>query len=204
VHPDHSVICEFRVKNKEAFKEAFTKVLLMARQSRKLKKVGGISVDGTKIRANASKHSAVSYKRAGEMIAELDLEVAELMKKAEDADSAPLEDGLTIPDEIARRNERKAVLNEAKAEMEKMYKEAQEEKAREKAEEEKKKAEKKQAQSVTAEAEPVKSVEPVETVVKPVETEKPAETAAHTPPCLRPFSGHQRTSGHRYPMNEFM
>jgi transposase len=54
-HPDHSVICEFRVKNKEAFREAFTKVLLIARQSRKLKKVGGISVDGTKIRANASK-----------------------------------------------------------------------------------------------------------------------------------------------------
>jgi hypothetical protein len=120
----------------------------------------------------------VSYKRAGEMIAELDLEVAELMKKAEDADSAPLEEGLTIPDEIARRNERKAVLKAAKAEMEKMYKEAQEEEVLAKAEEKKKEAEKKQAQSVTAEAEPVKSVE---TVVKPVETEKPAETAANKP-----------------------
>jgi transposase len=126
-HPDHSVICEFRVKNKEAFREAFTKVLVIARETGKLKKVGGISVDGTKIRANASKHSAVSYKRAGEMIAELDLEVEELMKKAEDADSTPLEEGLTISGEIALRKERKAALEEARKAMEERYKEAQEE-----------------------------------------------------------------------------
>jgi transposase len=131
-HPDHSVICDFRVKNQAAFREAFTKVLVIARETKKLKKVGGISVDGTKIRANASKHRAVSYKRAGEMIAELDLEVKELMKKAEDADSAPLEEGLTIPGEIARREDRKAVLSGARAVMEERYKEAKEEDAREK------------------------------------------------------------------------
>jgi hypothetical protein len=131
-HPDHSVICEFRVKNKEAFREAFTKVLLIARESGKLKKVGGISVDGTKRHANASKHSAVSYGRTGEMIAELDFEVEELMKKAEDADSAPLEDGLTISGEIALRKERKEVLTKAKAAMEERYKEEKEEEAREK------------------------------------------------------------------------
>jgi transposase len=77
-HPDHSVICAFRKDNKEAFEEAFTKVLLMARATGKLKKVGGIAVDGTKLHANASKHSAVSYKRAGEMIAEARAEVEQL------------------------------------------------------------------------------------------------------------------------------
>jgi transposase len=128
-HPDHSVICDFRVKNKEAFREAFTKVLLIACEMKQLKKVGGISVDGTKIHANASKHRAVSYKRAGEMIAELEGEVGELMKKAEDADSTPLEEGLTIPAEIGLREERKAALAFARGEMEKRYKEAKEEEA---------------------------------------------------------------------------
>jgi hypothetical protein len=67
-------------------------------------------VDGTKIQANASKHSAVSYQRAGEMIEQLELEVQQLMDKAEQADSTPLEDGLSVPAEIARREERKARL----------------------------------------------------------------------------------------------
>jgi transposase len=58
VHPDHSVICAFRKNNKEVFEETFTKVLLLARQMKKLKKVGNISVDGSKFRANASKHKA--------------------------------------------------------------------------------------------------------------------------------------------------
>jgi len=66
-HPDHSVICAFRKDNKEAFEETFTKILVLARQMKKLKKAGGASADGTKIHANASKHKAVSYKRAGEI-----------------------------------------------------------------------------------------------------------------------------------------
>ena len=67
-HPDHSVICRFRTGNREAFGEAFTKILMMARELGVLKRRGGVSVDGTKVHANASKHSAVSYKRAVEMI----------------------------------------------------------------------------------------------------------------------------------------
>jgi hypothetical protein len=126
-HPDHSVIRDFRARNQTAFREAFTKVLVTARETGKLKKAGGISIDGTKIRANASKHRAVSCKRAGEMIAELNLEVEELMKKAEEADSRPLEEGLTIPGEIGRRKERKAALAIAREAMEKRYKEAKEE-----------------------------------------------------------------------------
>jgi transposase len=126
-HPDHSVICDFRIRNKEAIREAFTKVLVIARETGKLKKVGGISVDGTKIRANASKHRAVSYGRAGELIEELEEEVEELMKKGEEADSTPLEEGLTIPGEIGRREARRAALKGAREAMERRYKEAKEE-----------------------------------------------------------------------------
>ena len=126
-HPDHSVICQFRKDNKEVFEETFTKVLLLAHQIKKLKKVGGISVDGTKARANASKHKAVSYKRAGEIIEELRGEVAELVKLAEEADGRGLEEGLTIPEEIKRREERVVALEAARKEMEKMYEEAAEE-----------------------------------------------------------------------------
>ena len=84
LHPDHDTICAFRLKNREAFKEVFTKVLLLGVELGHLKKIGGISIDGTKIKANASKHAAVSYKRAGEMIAQLEQEIEELVRKAED------------------------------------------------------------------------------------------------------------------------
>ncbi|MDR1175501.1 MAG: transposase, partial [Treponema sp.] len=123
-HPDHTVICRFRTENREGVKELFTRVLVMAQGMGYLKQVGNISVDGTKIHANASKHSAVSYKRSVEMIEEAEREVRELMRKAEEADSRPLEEGLTIPDEIKLREERKAALEGAKREMEKRYEEA--------------------------------------------------------------------------------
>jgi hypothetical protein len=95
------------------------KVLQMAQQL-KLLKVGQItvSVDGTKVLANASKHAAVSHQRVGEQIEMLETEVRQLLAKAEAADSAPLEEGLSIPEEIARRQERKAALAKARAEIE--------------------------------------------------------------------------------------
>ena len=58
--------------------------------------------------ANASKHAAVSYERAGKTIQQLELEVKQLLAKAEQTDSQPLEEGLTIPQEVQRRQERKA------------------------------------------------------------------------------------------------
>jgi len=82
---------------------------------KKLKKVGGISVDGSKIHANANKHKAVSYKRAGEIISEVELEVQELMKLAEEADGKMLEEGLSIPKEISLRKDRQAALKTARA-----------------------------------------------------------------------------------------
>ncbi|MDR2094057.1 MAG: transposase, partial [Treponema sp.] len=74
-HPDHSVICRFRAGNREGFKEVFTKILVIAREMGHLKKAGNISVDGTKVHANAGKHNAVSYKRAVEMIEATEKEV---------------------------------------------------------------------------------------------------------------------------------
>jgi transposase len=124
-HPDHSVICQFRKDNKEVFEEAFTKVLLLAHNLGKLKKKGGNSVDGSKFRANASKHKAVSYKRAGEIIEDLRGQVAALVKIAEESDGKGLEDGLIIPEEIQRREDRIARLETAKKAMEQMYVEAE-------------------------------------------------------------------------------
>lgn len=118
-HPDHDTICTFRRANKALLTESFVKVLQLAQQLKVLQ-VGQITVavDGTKVLANASKHSAVSYERAGQMIEQLELEVEQLVAKAEQADSTPLQDGLTIPEEIARRQERKAALQRARAEIE--------------------------------------------------------------------------------------
>jgi len=118
-HPDHDTLCTFRRENKELLSESFVEVLELA-QELKLLKFGQltVAVDGTKVQANASKHSAVSYARAGEMIEQLELEVQQLLAKAEEADSAPLREGLTIPEEITRRQERQAALARARAEIE--------------------------------------------------------------------------------------
>jgi transposase len=118
-HPDHDTICTFRRKNKALVTESFVKIPELA-QELKLAKFGQVtvSIDGTKIAANASKHAAVSYARAGEQIAQLELEVAQLLAKAEQADATPLQDGLTLPEEIARRQERKAAIDRARTEIE--------------------------------------------------------------------------------------
>jgi transposase len=115
-HPDHDTICTFRRQNKALLAESFVQVLAMAGEMHLLK-VGNITVatDGTKVLANASKHAAVSYQRAGEQIELLQREVSALLQKAEDADSTPLQDGLTIPDEITRRRERIEKLKMARA-----------------------------------------------------------------------------------------
>ena len=90
-HPDHDTICAFRRENRELLDKAFSSVLEMAARVGVMK-VGNVTVaiDGTKILANASKHAAASYEKAGEAMRELDLEIAELLKKAEEADSTPV------------------------------------------------------------------------------------------------------------------
>lgn len=121
-HPDHDTICEFRSANEKAFRAAFVTVLQLAQQL-KLTKVGTVSIDGTKIQANASKHAAVSYARAGEMIAQLDLEVQELMNRAQQAENQETKDALDIPAELTRRADRKAALQQARQVIEERAKE---------------------------------------------------------------------------------
>jgi hypothetical protein len=83
-----------------------------------LKKRGGVGIDGTQMAANASQHSAVSYRRSGEMIAELEQEVRELVAMAEAADRADEAPRLDVPAELVRRQDRLAKLQEAKREIE--------------------------------------------------------------------------------------
>jgi transposase len=118
-HPDHDTICTFRRVHRELLARSFAQVIEMSARCGVLK-VGGITVaiDGTKVLASASKHAAVSHQRAGELMQELDLEIEELLRKAEDADSTPLDDGLSIPAEVQRRQERQAQLAKARAEIE--------------------------------------------------------------------------------------
>jgi transposase len=118
-HPDHDTLCTFRRENQALLTESFVKVLQLAQQLKVLK-FGQLTVaaDGTKVLASASKHNALSYERAGELSTQLELEVQQLLAKAEQADATPLQDGLTIPEEITRRQERKAALALARAEIE--------------------------------------------------------------------------------------
>lgn len=123
-HPDHDTICTFRRVNRKAFEQFFVHVLEVAAQSGVIKKVGTVSVDGTKIHANASKHSAVSYARAQEMLEQLENEVAALTEKAEQSDRSEQEDcAFSLPDEIALRKKRKAKIAEAIAVIESRHEE---------------------------------------------------------------------------------
>jgi len=110
------------VAHAAAFRAAFVSVLQLAQQLR-LTKVGAVSVDGTKIQANASKPAAVSYQRAGEMIAQLELEVKELMERAEQAEAKEAKETLDIPAELARREQRVAALQQARQVIEQRAKE---------------------------------------------------------------------------------
>lgn len=118
-HPDHDTICAFRRHNRELVAGGFAQVLELAARCGVLK-VGDITVaiDGTKVLANASKHAAVSYGRAGEQLQQVEVEMAQLMAKADAEDNRPLQDGLTVQDELTRRHARKAKLTQARADME--------------------------------------------------------------------------------------
>jgi hypothetical protein len=112
-HPDHASICAFRTANQPAFDAAFVTVLQMGHHL-KLTKVGTVSVEGSKIQANASKHAAVSYGRAGEMFAQLELEVKELTERAQQAENQETKEVLDLPAELTRREDRKAALQQAR------------------------------------------------------------------------------------------
>jgi transposase len=121
-HPDHDTIAAFRRRFLPQIEGLFVQVLLLAREMGLLK-LGTVGLDGTKIHANASRHSALSYEHAGKIEAQLKAEVAELMAKAEAADQEGVPDGLSIPDELARRGERLQKLAEARTKIEARAKE---------------------------------------------------------------------------------
>ena len=128
--PDHDSLCTFRKRFLKEIEALFVQVLCIARQM-KLLKLGTIALDGTKIHANASRHSALSYGHAQKIEAQLEAEVKELLARAEAADQEPLPEGLSVPAELARREERLAAIRQAKAQIEAR---AAEREAREKAE----------------------------------------------------------------------
>ena len=117
LHPDHDTIATFRRENLAAVSESFLQVLLLAREL-KLLKVGLVSVDGTKIDASASKHRSVRYDRAGELVEQLELEIAELMARADAADATDEEDPQALPKEIARREALRDRLDAARHRLE--------------------------------------------------------------------------------------
>jgi transposase len=117
LHPDHDTLATFRRTFLPELKELFVQVLLLAQEAGVLK-LGTISLDGTKIHADASKHNAVSYKRLLEVEAQLRSEVEELFTWSEQSEQPEVPDGLVVRDEIARREDRLARLAEAKAVLE--------------------------------------------------------------------------------------
>jgi hypothetical protein len=116
-HPDHDTICTFRRENVKLITKFFVRVLELAREL-KLLKVGTISVDGSRLKANASKHRGVSYQRSGQLIEQLEKDVAELLAKAEQADSQGEIDPAKLPAEVAKGQELKAKLEAARQRLE--------------------------------------------------------------------------------------
>jgi transposase len=119
LHPDHDTIAHFRKTFLPEIQELFVRILLLAQMSGVLK-LGNISLDGSKIHADASKSKAVSYKRLLEIEAQLRTEVGELFALGERADRGEMQlpAGLDIANEIAIRQERLAKLAQAKAVLE--------------------------------------------------------------------------------------
>jgi len=122
-HPDHDTIASFRKRHLEALAGLFAQALQLCAKAG-LVKLGHVAIDGTKIKANASKHKAMSYERMNETELRLRREVEELLRRAEQTDAA--EDtqygkgkrGDELPAELARRESRLAKIREAKAALE--------------------------------------------------------------------------------------
>ena len=113
-HPDHDTIATFRRRFLREIEDLFVHVLGVAREIGVLK-LGTVALDGTKIHANASRHSALSYEHANKIEAQLKAEVADLLGRAEAADQADIPDGMQVPEELARREKRLAEIVRAKA-----------------------------------------------------------------------------------------
>lgn len=129
-HPDHDTLATFRRRFIDELAGLFVQVLEMAREM-KLLKMGTVCLDGTKIHANASRHSALSHGHIVKLEEQLKAEVQELLALAEAADTANVPDGMSLPKELKLREDRLAAMAAAKA---KIAARAQERYTREKAE----------------------------------------------------------------------
>ena len=122
--PAHRTIRDFRALHLEEFTQLFTQVVRLAREMG-LVKLGTIAVDGTKVKANASRHKAMSYGRMQTTEAELKVQIAALLHKAASTDEAEKnEPELDIPAEIARRQARLVAIEAAKARLEERQRQA--------------------------------------------------------------------------------
>jgi transposase len=117
LHPDHDTLATFRKAFLPELQELFVQILLLA-QAAGLVQVGNVSLDGTKLHADASKSHAVSHKRLVELEARLQAEVAELFALSAAADGGAVPPGMSVPAELALREARLARLAAAKAVLE--------------------------------------------------------------------------------------
>ena len=116
-HPDHDTLATFRRRFSQEFEQVFVSVLQVARENQ-FSQFGSVSLDGTKIHANASRHSALSYGHAETIEAQLKVEVQQLLALAEEADGVNVPDGMSVPEELQRRAARLAAIADAKAKIE--------------------------------------------------------------------------------------
>lgn len=116
-HPDHNSINTFRQRFLPQLSDLFVQLLMIAHELGILK-IGNISLDGTKIKANASKHKAMSWAYAGKIEEQLKIEIEKLLEESESSAHQTRKD-IDIPDELKRREERLERISEVKKEIEK-------------------------------------------------------------------------------------
>ena len=121
-HPGHDTLNTFRKRFLKEIEALMVQVLLIARTLGVLH-LGNIALDGSKLKANASRHSALSYGHIRKLEEQLKNEVKKLMELAEAADNEKLPDGINLPDEIARREDRLKAIATAKVKIEERAKE---------------------------------------------------------------------------------
>ena len=113
-HPDHDSVATFRRRFLPEIEPRFVDILVLAREMG-MRQLGTVALDGTQIHANASRHRALSYEHAGQFEAPLQADVADLLTRAEAADHSDVPDGMSIPDELARREGQLRQIAQARA-----------------------------------------------------------------------------------------
>ena len=116
-HPDHDTIASFRLRFLVEIGEYFVRILEVARETG-MRQMGSVSLDGTKVRANASKHRAMSYRHARKIREQLRDEVDELLRMAEEADRNENRTVIDVPAELKRREKRLDLIESAVKEIE--------------------------------------------------------------------------------------